>query len=470
MEDAARLQRPPALSKSIFISFVVLCFVLVVTLLLGMSVIFQARETEDTLKLLHRQAAVLSNQLEYLPDENARIESLKDLSSTNPEMRLTLIESDGQVVFDNQAHVEDLENHGKRPEVIKALETGEGSSTRTSATEGVVQHYVAKSLASGEVLRVAYTRASALSLITNNFWLVTALIAFIVVLSFGASQILSKRLAAPILKLDLDSPNVLAPYTELIPVVRRLSENHEALKSQMEELAQADQMRAEFTANVTHELKTPLASISAAAEMMKDGLVAEGDTKGFAQRIYDESQRLQALVNDILILSRMDASERSADYALAGVREPQNLKLAVEAVLERLDKKIKKAGLTLDVSLEQVQVMGNARLLDEMISNLVENSMRYNKPSGLIQIQVRSDDVHAILSVKDSGIGIPAQDQVNVFKRFYRVDKGRSRERGGTGLGLAIVKHVATFHNAQIHLESELGVGTCVWVEFPKIS
>ena len=228
------------------------------------------------------------------------------------------------------------------------------------------------------------------------------------------------------------------------------------------EQEQRDELRREFTANVSHELKTPLTSISGIAEIMQSGMVKPEDIQSFAGDIYQEAQRLIALVEDIIRLSRLDEGAESLE------REPVNLLSIAQDVARRLDSAAQKAGVTLKVMGLSVEVRGIPSVLDEMVYNLCDNAIKYNHPGGTVNVTVApADDGSAEVTVEDTGIGIPVEDQSRVFERFYRVDKSHSKEIGGTGLGLSIVKHGAAFHNAKVSLESQEGQGTTVTLTFP---
>ena len=228
------------------------------------------------------------------------------------------------------------------------------------------------------------------------------------------------------------------------------------------EQEQRDELRREFTANVSHELKTPLTSISGIAEIMQSGMVKPEDIQSFAGDIYQEAQRLIALVEDIIRLSRLDEGAESLE------REPVNLLSIAQDVARRLDSAAQKAGVTLKVMGLSVEVRGIPSVLDEMVYNLCDNAIKYNHPGGTVNVTVApADGGSAEVTVEDTGIGIPVEDQSRVFERFYRVDKSHSKEIGGTGLGLSIVKHGASLHGAQIHMDSQVGRGTSVQLLFP---
>ncbi len=227
------------------------------------------------------------------------------------------------------------------------------------------------------------------------------------------------------------------------------------------EREEGDALRREFTANVSHELKTPLTSISGFAEIISNGLVKSEDIPRFAKNIYDEAQRLIALVGDIIDLSRLDEHPHTLDS------EDIDLYELCTDIFRRLAPASEKKGITVNVSGQHRSIHAPRAVADEMVFNLVDNAVKYNKQNGFIDLFVTSDAQNKpVLRVSDTGIGIPASDVERVFERFYRVDKSHSKEIGGTGLGLSIVKHAATFLGAEVELQSEVGVGTTVTVTF----
>jgi len=234
------------------------------------------------------------------------------------------------------------------------------------------------------------------------------------------------------------------------------------MESQKKEKEKNEQMRKEFSANVSHELKTPLTSISGYAEIMKSGLVKPDDVPGFAERIYKEASRLIVLVEDIIKLSKLDEGGVGLE------KETVNLYAICEDVLVRLENMAERHHVSMDLSGETVEFEGVYRILDEMVWNLCENAVKYNKPGGRVHVWVGSTLSGPKIIVKDTGIGIPEEEQERIFERFYRVDKSHSKETGGTGLGLSIVKHGAVIHNIQIRTDSEVGKGTTITLSFLK--
>ena len=424
------------------------------------------------------QSAFLADEHDQLAGECRTVASLLDRTDDDASVlegldfagiRVTLVAPDGTVTYDSLADAATLENHASRPEVASALSAGAGSSDRASETAGYVSLYEAVRLENGEVLRLSVDRAGVAAFLMQDVVLLAALALVVVAVSWLVSRRLADRFVRPILEIDPSVGDGVAPYEELDPLVTRLNEQHDELMRRMEEIQDAADMRRDFTANVTHELKTPIASISGAAELIRDGIARPEDVSGFAGRIYDDAQRLSLLVSDILTLSKLDESERSGDREVFGRAETVDLMSVATDVVGRLrDRAQRKRGVTVSLSGISTPLLGNARLLDELVSNLVENAVRYNRPGGKVFVWVLPQGGHPCLRVSDTGIGIPEEAQAKVFERFYRVDKGRSRDMGGTGLGLAIVKHAATYHGADIRLESVVGKGTSITVTFPR--
>lgn len=228
------------------------------------------------------------------------------------------------------------------------------------------------------------------------------------------------------------------------------------------ERMRAEQMRREFTANVSHELKTPLHIIAGTAELMKNGLVAREDMPRFIERLYEESRRMSRLVNDIIELSRLDEGAENAP------RIEMSLKAAAEGAAERLAPEAEKENIRIAVSGDDAKITGVPSLIGELVYNLCDNAIKYNRPGGRVDISISDGRDGAVLTVADTGVGIPRESLERIFERFYRVDKSRSKATGGTGLGLSIVKHAALLHGAWVGVESEPGRGSTFRVTFPK--
>ena len=489
----------------------------------------------------------------------------------NTANRITLIDTDGTVLYDNQADPATMENHSDREEFQEASTAGAGEATRISDTIAEQTFYYAVKLQNGQVLRVAATTDSVFAAVLAVLPWILGVEVLVAVCTVLFSNFLTKKIVAPINRLDLDHPADNEIYDELSPLLGKISRQNEVIAQQMKSLrekqeeftsitenmsegflvldnntdilsyntsalrllgcpdAQAggresaltlnrsasfrsvvdgalsgkrsqqllrengrccqvlgnpvlrdgevvgavvvilditereerENLRREFTANVSHELKTPLTSISGFAEIMQNGMVKPADVPRFAGNIYTESQRLISLVDDIMRLSRLDEE----DVQLPS--EDLNLLALAQDVARRLEPAAKEQGLTMAVQ-GSGSIRGVRSIVDEMVYNLCDNAVKYNRKGGSVTITVTESSRDVTLSVADTGIGIPAADRERVFERFYRVDKSHSKEIGGTGLGLSIVKHGAAFHNAQVRLESQEGKGTTVTLTFPR--
>lgn len=420
-------------------------------------------------------SANLSQETELIAAAlNEQQEPIAFLRSFDREdLRITLINKDGSVAYDNEASPSMLPNHGDRPEVVKAFENGSGSAERASSTLDEIMLYRAVRLNNGQVVRLAQAQPGVAAILMSLVAPMLLIAAAGAVLSFFLARRESRAIIEPLQEVDLDHPrrSYEHAYAEMVPMLERIESQRQELKRQMAVLADNDRMRREFTANITHELKTPLTAISGYAELIANGMVeGEDDLRTFGGRIYREAGRLAALVNDILTLSNLDEAERASDGEAVpiGSTEPIELSRAIYAVEQRLEQVARQANVTIGHETKPVVVEGATRLIDELIYNLASNAIRYNRPGGTVTLRCgTNDDGHPYLSVADTGIGIAPEEQGKVFERFYRVDKSRSKARGGTGLGLAIVKHAALYHHASLDLSSELGVGTTITVTFP---
>ena len=413
---------------------------------------FAAQVDQD----LARMARALAAGYEAAPDTDTLRRAVQDSG-----LRLTLIDAGGTVLYDSTEPAAGMENHRSRPEVAAALETGSGSSVRNSDTLGMETHYYALRLGDGSVLRLAGDTAGLWRLYNQVLPLLAAGGALVVALAAALGALLTRSLVRPVTRMadHLDTIEANVPYEELIPLARtiqsdrRLRENNET-------------MRREFTANVSHELKTPLTSISGYAELIETGMAKPEDVPEFGRRIHREALRMIRLVSDILQLSELDGQH--AGSAAAPEHVPVDLVSLVREVAGNMTVNAHKAYVTLQYQAAAATVQGSRDQLTELAANLCDNAIRYNRPGGHVLLRCGTDgDGAPFLSVEDNGIGIPQDAQNRVFERFYRVDKSRSKATGGTGLGLAIVKHIAALHGARIDLRSTVGTGTTVRVTFP---
>lgn len=378
-----------------------------------------------------------------------------DLSTDIEELRVTWVAKDGTVLYDNDASADLLSNHNDRPEIREAFTDGVGEAIRKSDTMNKNTFYYAVLLDNGTVLRVATDAQSLLSVFVSVAPVITLIILIIITVCVVISHLLTKQLLKPIevMVSNLENSDYESPYKELDPL-------SEMLRSQHADVLAAAKARQDFTANVSHELKTPLTAISGYAELLEGGMVAEEKQTHFYQEIRKNADRLLALINDIIKLSEIDRVNHELAFETIDLYE-----VAQDCVNE-LSVSAKLKDITIDMEGSGCVIHGNKELIKELIENLIQNAVRYNNPGGKVMVSVQTMDNVNCLIVKDNGIGIPAADQQRVFERFYRVDKSRSKATGGTGLGLAIVKHIVELHDAKIELDSAPGVGTTVSVLF----
>ena len=515
-------------------------------------------------KELSKEAAYLAYGV-----EQQGLNYLKNIKDKNA--RITYIDQDGTVLFDNEADVSEMKNHSDRTEFQKAEKYGAGESSRYSDTLSEKTIYYALRLKDGTVLRVSGTQDSVLALVENLIFPLCGLLCLMLILSGIMASAISKRIVKPINELDLESPEENRIYEELSPLLskihrqnREIQNQLELAKQQQEEFAlitenmreglividkytmilsanssawnlfhmdrvcqgesvycldreeefrhaieqvlsgehtelvlklngsdiqlianpvirdkktegavvllvnvteklERESLRREFSANVSHELKTPLTSISGFAEIMQGGLVKNEDIPKFAGRIYKESQRLLQLVEDVIQISQLD--EEKTSY----VWEPVDVYQVCKNAFESLKEKAKRLNVHLYICGERMKMEAVRTLLEEAIYNVCDNAIKYNRNDGSVSVFLTQTAQEIQIVVKDTGVGIPKEDQNRVFERFYRVDKSHSKEIGGTGLGLSIVKHAVGALKGSVILRSEEGNGTEICMKFPKV-
>ena len=372
-------------------------------------------------------------------------------------IRITLIDKNGVVLVDNRADISDMENHGDREEVMEAWESGTGVSVRTSDTIQKASYYVAVKLDDNLVLRVSTNSNSIYGIFLKAIPLVIVVVVLLWILCMLLANYLTTSIIKPIKDMaeDIGDRNTVQTYDELRPIM-------ETIRKQHEDILQSAKMRQEFTANVSHELKTPLTSISGYSELIEAGMANEKDTRHFAAEIHKNANRLLSLINDTLELSKLDTSSGEMQM------EPVNVYELAVTCAAMLELNAAKRGITIRVEGTDAYILGSRQMIEEVVYNLCDNAIRYNKDNGQVILSVQDKIDTVIFKVKDTGIGIPKEHQARVFERFYRVDKSRSKSTGGTGLGLAIVKHIVATHGATLELESEVNVGSTITVTFLK--
>lgn len=552
------------MTKKIFKSIMFVCaLVLAVGLAAVMGILYSNFDGQMR-KELSKEAAYLTYGVEQQGVDY--LKNIKDKSA-----RITYIDQDGTVLFDNEADVSEMKNHSDRTEFQKAEKYGAGESSRYSDTLSEKTIYYALRLKDGTVLRVSGTQDSVLALVENLIFPLCGLLCLMLILSGIMASAISKRIVKPINELDLESPKENQIYEELSPLLskihrqnREIQNQLELAKQQQEEFAlitenmqeglividkytmilsanssawnlfhmdrvrqgesvycldreeefrhaieqvlsgehtelvlklngsdiqlianpvirdkktegavvllvnvteklERESLRREFSANVSHELKTPLTSISGFAEIMQGGLVKNEDIPKFAGRIYKESQRLLQLVEDVIQISQLD--EEKTSY----VWEPVDVYQVCKNAFESLKEKAKRLNVHLYICGERMKMEAVRTLLEEAIYNVCDNAIKYNRNDGSVSVFLTQTAQEIQIVVKDTGVGIPKEDQNRVFERFYRVDKSHSKEIGGTGLGLSIVKHAVGALKGSVILRSEEGNGTEICMKFPKV-
>mgnify|MGYP004652863221 FL=1 len=440
------------MKKKINIRFIMIAALAIVVTALSAMLVYYNILKEQVFGDLKAYAHVI--ELLNIDDLAAGIE--KDpYNPIDDDLRITLIGADGEVLYESLLNKDEMDNHNERPEIIEAREKGEGEAVRYSATSGTHTFYYAERLQNGNVLRIGRDSVSVNRIMVNTLVIVLVIALGILFVCMGISHYLTKKLVEPIEKLAtnimlMDENNV---YEEIRPFVNTIKEQHINIINNA-------QLRQEFTANVSHELKTPLTAISGYAELIGNGMTGKEDTIRFSNEIHSNANRLLSLINDIIKLSELDEADHQMEM------ERIDLYKLAENCVQMMQVTAEKQGIRLTLQGESTMVMANKGLMDEVFYNLCSNAIRYNKPGGSVTVTVGTKDEHPFLSVADTGIGIPKECQERVFERFYRVDKSRSKSTGGTGLGLAIVKHIVAQHNAALHLDSELGEGTTIEIVF----
>ena len=380
-------------------------------------------------------------------------EYLEQMDNIDESTRVTRIDESGNVLYDSRRDADTLDNHSGREEVREALKSGEGEDVRRSVTVEKDLYYYALLLEDGSVLRVSREVDSLASTALTMLPVIGGLAVLMIIFAMLLAKWQTARLIKPINELDLEQPLDNDVYTELSPLLT-------AMDRQNREKEAVSNMRKEFSANVSHELKTPLTSISGYAEIMKNGMVRPADIPLFSERIYKEARRLITLIEDIIKLSKLD--EESVELE----KQEVDLYDLTREIVSRLSPQASQKNIRMELTGEPVKYVGIRQILDEMVYNVCENAIKYNNDGGRVTVWVGNTLEGPKISVADTGIGIPKEHHERIFERFYRVDKSHSKERGGTGLGLSIVKHGALLHGAKVSVDSSPGRGTKIEMQF----
>ena len=448
---------------------VIIAVLAIILSTIGVTTIYYKQFQAQVQKDLKIDSMIIQTMgIENLVNDDKDVDNVLAGSS---EVRITWIAKDGTVLYDNDADESKMENHKNRPEIQNAFKTGVGESVRKSDTMNMKAFNYAVLLEDGTVLRVSTLARSIFSVFIMSSPIVSLIVLFIIVVCVILSHLLTKQLLRPIDKMaeNLGNTTYDCEYPELIPFTNRIREQHS-------DILAAAKSRQDFTANVSHELKTPLTAISGYAELISlnvdmqkmqadntdiqatGRMLGDENVKSFADKIRKNADRLVSLINDIIRLSELDATDGHDDFSQVDLYE------VAQERIEILRVTADKADVKIELHGEKTMVISNRSMLIELIDNLCQNAIRYNVPCGRVEVEIGKKGNKALLTVTDTGIGIPPEEQSRIFERFYRVDKSRSRETGGTGLGLAIVKHIVEIHDGQINLTSEVGRGTTIEV------
>ncbi len=423
-----------------------ICFLTYTLIFLSFNYIYG----EQNEKHVQDEAYYFAEGLNVLDSFEARIDFCENMQDITPT-RITWIDVDGSIIYDSRLEASSMENHLDRPEISQAFKQGSSSDVRRSDTLQQRTYYYAVLLDDGTVVRLSISTQSVYALFISMLPLLLVLLVVFVGIIMIVARKMTNAIVRPINNLDIVKPEENNTYEELQPLLSRL-------RNQNEERQENERIRREFSANVSHELKTPLTSISGYAELMKNQMVNPADVPTFSEKIYKEAARLIGLVNDIIKISRLD------EHKIGIEKEPVDLLIIANDVVSRLENICQKFKVSMDVSGESSIVNAVPQMMDELLYNLCENAVKYNHPGGKVFVRVYTKELKTVLEIEDTGIGIPKEDMEHIFERFYRVDKSHSRQTGGTGLGLAIVKHVVEYHDGVIGLESELDKGTKITI------
>lgn len=560
------------MTKRIFGGAFIVSLVAIISAVAMVLGVAYTKEQQLFKRQLEQQAMLLAATMENTsPDDD--VESLRKLSHDihgTFENRITYIGQDGTVLFDNEADPATMENHLGREEVVAAKQSGTGTAIRESYTMSEMTVYCARVIGYGCIVRVAGTMDTVAARIAGMWWEVLLIVITAAMVSLGVAAIVARVVVKPINSIDLKNPDIGESYSEIAPLLHRISEQNHEIDQQIAELTRSrkefslitenmsegfiiidsrtevlsyntaalkilgsdftgssrsvlvlnrseafrsavedalagkrsetdltlsekiyqviatpaftgssvtgavmiilditekearEELRREFTSNVSHELKTPLTTIYGISDMLVGGIVKPEDIPGFAKNIRDEAGRMITLIQDILKLSQLD------ENTFSDQRERVDLYELAQSAAERLRPQADEKHVTISVTGERSEFTGIATVLEEMIYNLLDNAVKYNKQGGRADVDVRSSGDDIVVTVSDTGIGVPADSIDRIFERFYRADKSHSRKIGGTGLGLSIVKHGVSLHGGSITVKSSEGSGTTFTMALPK--
>lgn len=429
---------------------------------------------DNTREGMNYTLEVLDNSLDYEGDIQVQIEGMQEYIS-NQATRFTVITVSGEVLGDNTIEdTENMVNHSDRKEFREALKNGSGYAKRYSETMGKYMFYVAALSDNGQyLLRVALPSTGVADYVAMlSPALVISFLAAILT-AFVLAERFSRSITEPLRDIAEEMGKFHDPkgkmefksyeFEEINIISKTTKKMADEVNQYVEKLELERRVRQEFFSNASHELKTPITSVRGYTELIENGMVADEEKKKeYLGRIRKETENMTNLINDILMISRLETKE------LEVVMTDLSLSQVLNEVAEQLKPMAEMAQVEFTHASMPVMFHGNLKQMQELLSNLITNGIKYNKPGGRVHATIDKVRDEVIIQVYDTGVGIP-EDSINrVFERFYRVDKGRSKKVGGTGLGLAIVKHIAGYYGGKIKVESKVDIGTTFTVYLPQ--
>lgn len=369
------------------------------------------------------------------------------------DIRVTIIDINGDVILDNKNDISGMENHADRPEIIQAFEKGNGSSTRFSSTQKEQIYYYAIKINENEVLRLSLATRTINEYLTAIIITVVIIFAIVALICVITANRLTKRIVEPLNQINLEEEKIKG-YFELTPFINKINTQNSQINEQLYELKKNTNIRKEFSANVSHELKTPLTTILGYAEILESNMAKSEDISEFSSKIRREATRLLLLIEDIIKLSELD----EGDFEIS--KQYLDLCEIADNVISRLEPVAKKKNISVNLHGKLICLSANPQMMDEMLYNLIQNAISYTDGGGRVDVKIFNNKANVEINVIDSGIGIPKEYLDRIFERFFRVDKSHSKQTGGTGLGLSIVKHIVERHSGKLSVESEPGKGS----------
>ena len=446
------------MKKKLQVNFFTIAVIFIVAVVGFSTIIFYNIFQKEVMENLETCAYVLANDNNLQESVDNKELNISDMN----QVRVTLIRPDGSVLADSVVDSNSLGNHKNRPEVQQAMSSGTGEAVRTSTTLAKSSFYYALKMKSGNILRVSKESQSYFNFIIQILPLIGGLVILLFVLSAVLSRILAKSFVMPIERLagNMESEQPLNTYKELRPFLVTIKKQHE-------DIVRSSKMRQEFTANVSHELKTPLTSISGYSELIESGMATNEDVTRFAGEIHKSANRLLSLINDIIQLSQLDVSDLSGEFS------PVQLDKVAADCVDMLQLNADKRQVTLHLDTSPVLVQGSPKMLEELIYNLIDNAIKYSPEAADVNIRCRQtasagQGEFVEIAISDRGTGIAPEKQSHIFDKFYRVPTGNLHNVKGYGLGLFYVKTMTEKHGGSVTVKSEPGKGSTFTLRFPN--